>query len=149
VTPRRESLRYDDAAERSYARLRGVAALAMLPAAVLLLLRGGLLGKLLGVTGALIGLLWLRRASRAPTRPTVTRIDVAEDALVLHMGTVIREIGFAIIEGIEADEEELVVRITMRDGEHIDLPSGYAGLGVVDLAERLRKAAVRGHRTDA
>jgi hypothetical protein len=143
----RESLIYDDAAERSYARLRGVSALVMLPAAVLLILRGGLLGKLLGLTGALVGLLWLRRAARAPKRPAVTRIDVTDEALLLHMGTVLREIRFANIERIDADEDNLVVRITMREGEHVDLPPGYEKLGVSALAERLRKASdrSRGH----
>jgi hypothetical protein len=144
-----EVLRYDDAAERSFARLRGVASLVMLPAAVLLLIRGGLLGKLLGVAGVLLGVLWLRRASKAPKRPVVGRIDVTDSSFVLHMGTIIRELRFVHVQEIEADEDHLVVRITARDGERIELPPGYAGLGVEALAERLRKAASRADRPDA
>jgi hypothetical protein len=144
-----ESLVYEDAAERSYARLRGVASLAMLPAAVLLLVRGGLLGKLLGVAGLAVGLVWLRRIVRPPERPPIGRIDVTDDALLLHSGTVIRELRYLLIDAIEADEEKLVVRITMCGGESVELPPGYAGLGVTDLAERLRKAAASSHRPDA
>jgi hypothetical protein len=144
-----ETLRYDDAAERSHARLRAISSLVMLPAAVLLLLRGGLLGKLLGVAGLVVGLIWLRRAGRPSMRPAVSRIDVTDDGLLLHTGTTIREIRFLLIDGIEVDEQKLVVRITMRGGETLELPPGYAGLGVTDLAERLRKAAASSTRPDA
>src|SRR5690606_10157515 len=149
VSAPRDTLRYDDSAERSYARLRGITSLVMLPAAVLLLLRGGLLGKLLGIAGTALGLLCLRRAASPARRPAVDRIDLTDEALLLHMGTVIRELRYSSIESIDADEDALAVRVSLRGGEHVLLPPGYGGLGVAGLAERLRKATVQTTRPDA
>ncbi|NLY93520.1 MAG: hypothetical protein GXY23_05780 [Myxococcales bacterium] len=142
------TLHFDASAERSHARLRGMAALVMLPAALLLLLRGGLLGKLLGVAGTLVSVMWMRRAAKAPAPPLFARIDLVEDALLLHGTHVAREIRYDAIERVEADEERLVVAIVLRDGERVELPPGYGGLGVEALAHRIdgfRRRHLIGH----
>lgn len=135
-----ELLHFDEASERSYARLRALSTLLLLPASFYLLIRGGFLGKLLGVAGIAISISYLRRVRRPSLRPPIEALELDRGAIGLIEGDRRTLIKREDVARLRLDEEKLLVRIELKDGGRIELLPGYGGLGAVALLERLDRA---------
>lgn len=135
-----ERLYFDESKERSYLRLRALSTLLLIPASFILIVRGGFLGKLLGVAGFFLSLSYLRRLRKPVVKPPIDSLSLEPGRIALHEGGTRTTLRSDDIERIALDEEKLLVRIELRGGGEIELQPGYGGLGAVALLERLDRA---------
>lgn len=135
-----DRLYFDESGERSYARLRALSTLLLIPASFVLLIRGGFLGKLLGVAGFALSLSYLRRLRKRALKPPIESLSLSRGRIVLHEAETRTILERGDIKRLSLDEEKLLVRIELQGGGEIELPPGYGGLGAVALLERLDRA---------
>lgn len=136
----KERLYFDESSERSYARLRAISTILLIPASVFLLIRGGFLGKLLGVAGFTLSLSYLRRLRRPALKPPIDSLALGAGRIVLYEGEASTTLAREDIEKLSLDEEKLLVRIKLKGGGEIELQPGYGGLGAVALLQRIDRA---------
>lgn len=138
------TLPLDRESERAVRALRLTAAVVVLGGAVWLALVAGD-PKLWVCSGAafVASAVWLVMGLRAGRRIRDAerhRLDLDPHALRLLEGGVERRVPWGDVRHIEVDEERLVVRISIADGEPVVLEPRYGGLGVHDLEAAVRRA---------
>lgn len=136
-TPRRYE--HDANAEREALRLRGAAGLLALISGAWLLLMPDLVARLFGIAGCAFGLIWLARWRRGAAPPSVTYLEVRDDALVRCEGAITDVVPWSDVNEIDVDEDRLLVRIERREGAPLRIEPRY-GLGLYALADELRVA---------
>lgn len=141
------TLPLDRSSERADAALRLTAAVVVLGGGVWLALVAQD-PKLWVCSGAalLASAAWLAMGLRARRRIRDAerhRLDLRPEALHLLEGRVERRVRWADVRQIEVDEERVVVRVSLADGEPVILEPRFGGLGVHDLEAAVRRARDR------
>jgi len=141
------TLPLDRSSERAVAALRLTAAVVVLGGAIWLALVAAD-PKLWVCSGAafLASAAWLAMGLRARGRirnAEQHRLVLRPQALHLVEGGRERRVLWADVREIEVDEERLVVRVSIADGEPLIIEPRFGGLGVHDLEAAVRRARDR------
>lgn len=138
------TLPLDRGAERAVAALRLTAALSVTAGAIwLALLRPSPIVWVCIAAAAAAALAWLVMGLRAGRRIKDAdrhRLVLEPSGLRLIEGPRERRIAWPDVERIEADEERLVLRVSVRGGEPLVIEPRYGRLGVHDLEAVVRRA---------
>lgn len=141
--PRRFEL--DRRAEREIAGLRLGSAILLLPVSVYVLAVDAPMGAktlaVVGLFGSLIwSLSWVR--SRRHLRDAERHyLSLSEDGLTLCLGGDERSVAWASVRDVDVDEDRLVIVVSLDDGQRLDVPPGWEGIGLDGLRDLLEEHA--------
>jgi len=147
------TLPLDRQSERAVAALRLTAAIVVGAAAVWLALLDPGVKMWVCIGGAMVAsLAWVAMALGARKRRTDAerhRLVLEPGGLHLVEGTEERRVSWADVERIETDEERLVVRVSVRDGQALTIEPRYGGLGTHELEAAVRRAHAAASQEDS
>lgn len=145
------TLPLDRGSEGAVAALRLTAAIAVLAGAVwLVLVAKDPAAWVCSGAALLASVAWLVMGLRARGRIRAAerhRLSLEPKALHLVEGSHERRVPWADVERIEVDEERLVVRVSIAEGEPLIIEPRFGGLGVHDLEAAVRRACEVGEGT--